>query len=159
MGFSLSDIFFWQVAELVNPFSFFYFAVGLALVLAVGRYWYVFIEGKTFAMPVLDVSFVVYFLWAIFQQVLVAVVIHFSKLDHAVFQYPAAVLLFAVVFHFPNRRLTVATGMLGAFVYLGWYVLGFNSLIYTALLHTLGAKLYKGLGYEMRVWRFGIKYG
>lgn len=65
----------------------------------------------------------------------------------------------AVVFHFPNRRLTVATGMLGAFVYLGWYVLGFNSLIYTALLHTLGAKLYKGLGYEMRVWRFGIKYG
>lgn len=152
-----------ELYALSNPWSWASFGLIASLVYCAMAALIVFI-GKGHRLPVIDgqiteqekdfykSALVYYFGWAIVQQFLVIGSTWFLPVSNLA-KFWLSVGLFSAVFHFPNYRLMVATFAIGLFLYFHFYILGFNSILQIALIHSLGGTLYKITSWDMRVWR------
>jgi hypothetical protein len=121
------------------------------------EYIYVDFKLSAFELSFLkDFSF--YFIWALVQQSIVLYVVslvpwHFMIHNADISSYVIATVFFSVICHLPNWLLVKNTFLLGILIYFAYYILGYNSIIWMAIIHGFGGTVIKKLGYDMRVWR------
>lgn len=152
----------WQGENLISPKNIIIYAVGLVVIYVV--FWIIYkIQGMQYLNPTdrefslfekeYLKKFLQYSYWALFQQCLVLIPLHFIDLA-APMKFLIGSLIFSCAFHFPNKKLMIFTSIFAAVFYYGWFMEDVQSLIYLAVLHAFGGTAYYKLGWDMRVYRF-----
>ena len=156
----------WQIENFLNPANTIITLLGLLAEYSV--FYVVYAANKREFIDFFDMKFSVfekeslrkwgsYFFWAFLQQSIVLIPMYFLELNIQ-WKYFLSVIIFGCLFHFPNWKLILFTTIFGGIFYAFWFFAGAQSLVYLALLHGFGGTCYAKLGWEMRVFRFDIKY-
>lgn len=153
----LNELLYRELSGLLNPWSYFMLACGVALIYLVFSSLYM-VERRDFFKLDNRVSdfessfmqkFYQYLTWATVQQTIVIASVSFLPLPDALLFIAAAAIFCAV--HTPNKRLMLFTGIFGMFFYYAYFIGGLMSVSMIAVLHAFAGSLYYKLGWDMRV--------
>lgn len=154
-----------QLNSLVEIQNVIFGLVGLTAVYFYGKYIYKK-KGKEFINIDFKITlfekqfykdFLFYIGWGFIQQAAVVSVVSLipgESITMNLVRYASALILFAPVCHFRNPELIKNTFYLGLYIYFGYFIQGYTSVVWMAMIHGFGGTVLKRLDYDMRVWRF-----
>jgi len=152
----------WQWEQLQNVNAWYYYVIVFVAIFLIGQY---LLEktGHKDELPKVDgvltkketgfwnSLFFEYFAWGGIQQIFVIWIVSFLAFNPWE-SFLSALLVFTSL-HVPNWRLMQMTAIMGAMLYFGWYIMGYQSIVLVAFCHSMGGTLYGRTGLPMAVWR------